>query len=117
MTVTKLGAALIAAFISSSAARAADASFRCEGVNQTTGTQLQPFTVEIRGKSVTLGGVEGLGGSLSLVQADPQFFVFKNGSKTQGGNINRTSSTISLYVLDMAKHKLSVQISGHCAAQ
>jgi hypothetical protein len=117
MTATKLGVALIAAFIGGSAARAADASFRCEGVNQTTGAQLQPFTVDIRGKTVSLNGVEGLGSSFALIQADSQFFVFKNGSKTQGGNINRASSTIGLYVLDMAQHKLTVQISGRCAAQ
>jgi len=117
MTVTKLGVALIVAFMSSSAARAADMSFRCEGVNQTTGAQLQPFTVDIRNRTVTLNGVEELGKSFSLIQQDPHFLVFKNGSKTQGGNIDRTSMTINMYVLDMGRHKLSVQIGGRCAAQ
>jgi len=117
MTVTKLGVALIVAFMSSSAARAADLSFRCEGVNQTTRAQIPPFTVDIRNKSVTLNGVEELGKSFSLIQQDSHFLVFKNGSKTQGGNIDRTSMTINLYVLDMGKHKLAVQIGGRCAAQ
>jgi hypothetical protein len=117
MIFAKLGAALLFAVMGCSATRAADASFRCEGANQTTGTQLQPFTVDIRGKTVTLSGVEGLGSSFALIQADSQFFVFKNGAKTQGGNINRASSTISLYVLDLAKHKLVVQIGGRCTAQ
>jgi len=117
MTVTKLGVALIVAFMSSSAARAADMSFRCEGVNQTTGAQLQPFTVDIRNRTVTLNGVEELGKSLSLIQQDSHFLVFKNGSKTEGGNIDRTSMTINMYVLDMGRHKLSVQIGGRCAAQ
>ncbi|ARN81366.1 hypothetical protein [Methylocystis bryophila] len=117
MTFAKLGAALLVAFMGCSAARAADASFRCEGVNQTTGAQLQPFTIGVRGKTVTLDGVEGLGKSFSLIQQDAHFIVFKNGAKTQGGNIDRTSMTISLYVLDMGKHKLAVQIGGRCAAQ
>jgi len=117
MTVTKLGVALSVAFMSSSAARAADMSFRCEGVNQTTGAQISPFTVDIRNKTVTLNGVEELGKSFSLIQQDSHFLVFKNGSKTQGGNIDRTSMTINLYVLDMGKHKLAVQIGGRCAAQ
>ena len=117
MTVMKLGVALIVAFITSSAARAADMSFRCEGVNQTSGTQVQPFTVDIRGKTVTLNGVEELGKGLSLIQQDAHFLVFKNGAKTAGGNIDRTSMTINLYVLDKAKHKLSVSIGGRCAAQ
>ena len=117
MTVTKLGVALIVAVMSSSAARAADLSFRCDGVNQTTRAQIPPFTVDIRNKSVTLNGVEELGKSFSLIQQDSHFLVFKNGSKTQGGNIDRTSMTINLYVLDMGKHKLAVQIGGRCAAQ
>ena len=103
--------------MSSSAARAADLSLRCEGVNQTTRAQIPPFTVDIRNKSVTLNGVEELGKSFSLIQQDSHFLVFKNGSKTQGGNIDRTSMTINLYVLDMGKHKLAVQIGGRCAAQ
>jgi len=117
MTVTKLGVVLIAAIFGSSAARAADMSFRCEGVNQTTGAQLQPFTVDVSNKTVTLGGVEALGRSFSLIQQDAHFLVFKNGAKTQGGNIDRTSMTINLYELDKAKHKLAVSIGGRCAAQ
>jgi hypothetical protein len=117
MIFAKFGAALLVAILGCSAARAADASFRCEGVNQTTGAQVQPFTVDIRGKTVTLNGVEGLGKSFSLIQQDAHFLVFKNGAKTQGGNIDRTSKSINLYVLDMGKHKLAVQIGGRCAAQ
>ena len=79
MTATKLGVALIVAFIGGSAARAADASFRCEGVNQTTGAQLQPFTVDIRQDRHDWRR-RGLGSSFALIQADLQFFVFKNGS-------------------------------------
>jgi hypothetical protein len=117
MTFVKIGAAALLTFLCGSAAKAADASFRCDGVNQTTGAQLQPFTVNIRNKSVRVDDVDGLGKSFALVQADPHFFVFKNGSKTQGGNIDRSSLTISLYVLDMARHKLAVQIGGRCVAQ
>ncbi len=116
MTFAKLGAALLVVILGCSAARA-DASFRCEGVNQTTGAQMQPFTVEIRGKTVTLDGVPELSKSLSLIQQDAHFLVFKNGSKTQGGNIDRTTMAINLYVLDMGRHKLAVQIGGRCSAQ
>lgn len=117
MTFANFGAALLVALMSCSTARAADASFRCEGVNQTTGAQLQPFSVVVRGKTVTLDGVPELGRSFSLIQQDAHFLVFKNGAKTQGGNIDRSSMTINLYVLDMGKHKLAVQIGGRCAAQ
>ena len=117
MTFAKLATAALLAFMSGSAARAADMSFRCEGVNQTTGAQLQPFTVDIRNKTVTLGGLDALGKSFSLIQQDSHFLVFKNGAKTQGGNIDRTSMTINLYELDKARHKLAVSIGGRCAAQ
>ena len=117
MTFAKLAVAALLAFVCGSAARAADMTFRCEGLNQTTGAQISPFTVDIRNKTVTLNGVEELGNSFSLIQADSHFLVFKNGSKTQGGNIDRSSMTINLYVLDMARHKLAVQIGGRCSAQ
>jgi hypothetical protein len=117
MVFVKSGAALLVVVLGCSSARAAEASFRCEGVNQTTGAQMQPFTVEIRNKTVTLDGVPELAKSFSLIQQDAHFLVFKNGSKTQGGNIDRSSMTINLYVLDMGKHKLAVQIGGRCSAQ
>ena len=117
MTFAKVGAALLVAFMGGSAARAAEASFRCGGSNQIREAQIQPFTVEIRNNTVTLSGVEELGKSFALIQQDARFFVFKNAAKTQGGNIDRSSLTIELYVLDKASQKLAVSISGRCAAQ
>ena len=117
MSFAKLGAALLFTLMGCSASQAADASFRCEGVNQTTGAQIQPFAVEIRGKTVTLDAVEGFGRNLSLIQQDAHFLVFKNGAKTEGGNIDRANMSINLYVLDKAKHKLAVSIGGRCTAQ
>ncbi|MFO1104167.1 MAG: hypothetical protein U1E20_14840 [Methylocystis sp.] len=93
-------------------------TFQCEGSlqqgSQKTETPIEPFSVEIKGKVVTLTGVGNLGTAFSLIQKDQRFYVFKNAGKDQGGNIDRQTGVISLYVLDKSAHKISASINGRC---
>ncbi len=119
MALFKTAAA--AFLLATGAANAEDgaAAFRCEGESQQDAQQSAPasFSVEIVNKSVKLGGVEGMESKFALIQKDDNFYVFKNARKTQGGNIDRRTGRISLYVLDKAARRITLSVEGQCAKE
>ena len=88
---------------------------RCEGKGLTSDSQIEPFSIDINDKSVTLDGVDKFENKFSLIQKDTKFYVFKNGPKTQGGNIDRTNGAVYLYAVNKAARKVSRSISGLCS--
>jgi hypothetical protein len=107
----------------SGAAMAQDAPvrFQCEGKLQLespkTGSEIEPFSIEVKNKAVKLSGLSNLEANFSLIQEDEQYYVFKNARKTQGGNIDRPSGKLYLYVLDKDAHKITLSINGLCTKE
>lgn len=111
--------ALIALFFTVAPAAAEDGpvAFQCEAAAQEAGAaQTQPFSIEIKGSSVKLAGVDALDSNFSLIRKNDAFYVFKN-NKGQGGNINRSNGVVELYAVNAASHKMTVSITGTCTRQ
>ena len=114
MTLKKICMAAFVLVSWTAVAQDTSIKFRCEGKNLTTESQIEPFSVEISNKAVTLSGVSNLDSIFSLIQQDSRFYVFKNGKKTQGGNVDRSTGSINLYALDKGAHKITLSINGIC---
>ena len=114
MTLKKICMAAFVLVSGTAVAQDSSIKFRCEGKSLTTESQIEPFSVEISNKAATVSGVNDLDSNFSLIQQDSRFYVFKNGKKTQGGNIDRSTGGINLYALDKGAHKIAISISGIC---
>jgi hypothetical protein len=118
MKLGRIFAAALAFVAFSGAAEAQDASirFRCQG-SSATGSQVEPFAVEIKNRAVEVSGLEKFETRLPLIQQDARFYVFKNGNKTQGGNIDRSNGAINLYIVNLSAHKITTSITGLCTKE
>ncbi len=115
MSAMRLGAAALILVSGSAMAQDVPVRLRCEGKGLTNDSQIEPFSIDIDDKSVTLDGVDKFENKFSLIQKDSKFYVFKNGPKTQGGNIDRTNGAVYLYAVNKAARIVSRSISGHCS--
>lgn len=115
MRAVRLGAAAFILVSGSAMAQDAPVRLRCEGKSLTSDSHIEPFSIEINDKFVTLDGVDSFESKFSLIQKDTKFYVFKNGPKTQGGNIDRTNGAVYLYAVNKAARKVSRSISGLCS--